>query len=106
MKCDFCGSEKVVWRYRCTPKAIMVGEGRAVMVDDGKWAACDECSGMIETEDVMGVEERSLQRYVVEQGLEAAPAAMVKGVRGMLEMIHQTFWQSREGERELVRGLW
>jgi hypothetical protein len=81
--CDFCSSPKVVWRYR----AVSIGD----------WAACDECSALIETKDKMGLHRRSIETYLA---LNNCDNDMAKYLSKSLEILHSAFWLCKHGERE------
>ncbi len=47
--CDFCQADDVAWDYETTPFVLHPGAGAPGYIDDGQWAACDECMVFIES---------------------------------------------------------
>lgn len=66
MKCDFCSSPAVRWRYpaRDVNMGVVLSGGKSVMHNSrGDWAACDTCHDMIEAGDYTSLLNRSIERF-------------------------------------------
>lgn len=89
--CDFC-TEPAVWSYPARDVTVMhlPVEQRSL----GGWAACDECSRLIEADDRERLARRSLA------GLQAHMRVDSRQVLETLRGIHLAFWEAREGERQ------
>ena len=55
--CDFCLSTSVKWRYPADSFIVPMFNFRSV----GDWATCGKCSELIENNNTLGLEERSLE---------------------------------------------
>lgn len=93
MRCDFC-NESATWTYPARDVVVMdlpVRQGSL-----GAWAACDQCSRLIEAEDDEGLARRSLA------GLQPVLAVDSVQLLATLRGIHLAFWEAREGERQAL----
>lgn len=64
VNCDFCYVEvrdDLAWTYLYLPVRIPAKHGMSAKDDDGQWAACEDCHGMIKAKDIDALLERSLR---------------------------------------------
>jgi len=90
LKCDFC-SEPACWSYPA--RDIVVFELPVRQASKGAWAACDECSQLIDAEDREGLARRSLSRLQPIMRVES------RELLETLRTIHVAFWEARLGQR-------
>lgn len=101
--CDFCSSEKVRWAYPAGDFLIgaiaavdpLTGEPFEVqpMGSKGPWAACTECSELIEREDYEALRQRGFDAIPKHEVLDPDLA------RTMLVSMHNGFRENRAGPR-------
>jgi hypothetical protein len=101
--CDFCSSEKVRWAYPA--EDFLIGAIAAVdpntgepievqpMGSKGPWAACTECSELIEREDYEALRQRGIDAIPKHEVLDPDLA------RTMLVSMHAGFRENRTGPR-------
>jgi hypothetical protein len=82
--CDFCCSPDVLWSY---PAADFHVEG-VPLASDGAWAACPDCSALIEAGDREGLARRALA---------SSPAFMRVRCLPFMRALHEQFFQARRG---------
>lgn len=94
--CDFCSSSRVRWAYPADDFPFaMTTDGEHGCGSKGPWAACDECSALIERGDYPALRMRSLA--TMNPTGEENPILDV-----MLGMLHGKFRASRTGPRQEV----
>jgi hypothetical protein len=94
LQCDFCSVPGPVWRYParsfvayCAPNLA----GESV----GDWAACDQCHVLIESDDRIGLAQRSLDELILKHPEASAAAA---ALHEDLAELHQQFFAHRSGK--------
>jgi len=91
-QCDFCSSKDIKWGYPCKSfrQASMTNaEGKTVHLDSiTDWAACDECSALIEADDRMGLVKRSFDSY---------PGEKFPTLEAVIASLHGNFFTLRSG---------
>jgi hypothetical protein len=99
LKCDFCSSSAVMWRYPAE-SSVVFRAGNHVAESVGDWCACEECSQIIDAGEPERLAVRSAETCrLVGLGSDA----LLSGIK----IIHQAFWLKRTGlkipisEREL-----
>ena len=92
-KCDFCGASEVAWAYPA--KSFVYDEISGSL---GAWAACSECSDLIEAENHHALAKRSLDNAGpwVAQLTYGDYEDLLKGVKD----VHNQFRSARTGERQ------
>jgi hypothetical protein len=99
LKCDFCSSPAVAWRYPA--KSVVVFRvGNQVGESVGDWFACNECARLIEANDRKRLAEKSVETFPY-GNFGADKETMLFGV----EIIHQAFWLKRTGPKIPIGGL-
>jgi hypothetical protein len=107
LMCDFCGSDQPIWRYMMDPNLppIVMTKVGGFKDMSNWWWACDVCSSMIETDDKMELQQRTLKAYtrVHKPKINTLPGDTVECFfRDMIEGFHELFWQRRiEGRQPL-----
>jgi hypothetical protein len=106
LRCDFCGTDAVLWGYPLmhtnepffTERGVIHGEPR-------DWAACDFCSSMVECEDTMGLETRAINAWKLATGsINRLPGDhMEVQFKYVVEGLFSMFWARRTGARYLLR---
>jgi hypothetical protein len=96
--CDFCGSETVVRRYHTEDFTALV-TGPIVHESCGDWAACGNCSLLIDAEDREGLCQRSLESIIHQD-----PSVVLAGpkVVGYLQQMQGEFFDRCRGYSEYV----
>jgi hypothetical protein len=90
--CDFCSEPGATHAYPCRDfKAVALGGG-VEHWSKADWAACDECSALIEDGDVETLTYRSVD-LAMAGGI--VPGHMRKEVAGLLSQVHQKFMENR-----------
>ncbi len=92
MKCDFCSSERVLYRYPCD--SFRFYDGRESI---GDWAACFVCSDIIECDQPIELLSRSITTFRKIYG-HSMPALSIDS----LVELHKLFFMNRKGPRENV----
>lgn len=92
MICDFCSSPEPAWRY---PAASFVVKGLGPHASDGDWAACDQCSALIEDADL----RRLILRAAIAANRRSGGVLRTSMARKSLQRIYAQFFRSRLGER-------
>jgi hypothetical protein len=90
--CDFCSSPAPRWSYPC-PSFEVQGYG-----SEGDWAACEECSVLVEAGDREGLALRSAEKYVALHGLISTGASVM--IAETLVDFQALFFEYRNGERQ------
>jgi len=91
-KCDFCSAPDPEWIYPTHDFAMdAVGWGSR-----GAWAACEECSALIEAQEYPRLRQRGM---AINGNIEALPDEMVKMLAGAVDQLHAKFRQERKGPR-------
>jgi hypothetical protein len=90
--CDFCSSPRPRWSYPC-PDFTVQGYG-----SEGDWAACDECSLLVEADDREALALRSAEQYVALHGLVSAGASVM--IAETLVDFQRLFFEHKTGERQ------
>ncbi len=83
MRCDFCGSRMVNWRYPA--------QGR-------DWLACPKCRAAIEADD----RKRLLERVEMKPIPQALDDRFADKFRERAKRLHEDFWETRSGPAEPV----
>lgn len=86
--CDLCGDIYPAWDYDCSDFAIHEIDFASM----GEWAACNQCSELIELGDYEKLLKRSLDNH---EGREHRSEWEPR-----IRRIHQTFRENRIGERK------
>jgi hypothetical protein len=87
--CDFCAARPIQWLYRCRnfswqQRNIFAGGAT------GFWAACRECSELVDSQRWSSLTERSLREFVVNH---ASAGHDVILLRQQFRAIHELFRQ-------------
>ncbi len=107
MICDFCSSPDVRWRYPardhdCWAVLSLDEENNLeskTARSVGAWAACEECSKLIEAGDKAGLLRRSVETC------ERDPLDPEKKITAIvIADIHAGFWANRTGPRYEEKG--
>lgn len=75
VKCDFCYVNirlDEAWTYLWPPTVFPAKYGTRELDDDGEWAACNDCHGLLQARDIKGLMKRSLAGDVVSQKVPQA----------------------------------
>ncbi len=92
-KCDFCGSEDVMWLYPAKDFDYIMVDGETYR-SLGEWAACETCADLIERGDRDGLMEGSAKNHL--NGLSILEKELLKNE---IRFFHSFFWNNREGKR-------
>ena len=92
-ECDFC-SEPDGWRYPATDFILDYGLGTLHQSVSG-WAACNDCSELIETNDMDGLLARCIRMGQEKLGIPSSE------LLALIRPIFVGFFASRSGPREL-----
>lgn len=96
--CDFCSSPGVVWTYRalsCHVADMVIGGHRYINNSVGDWAACEECSKLIDKNDARGLIYRSVEMFEIQNG-DMFPRELVVAT---VKAAHGAFWKVRYGDK-------
>jgi hypothetical protein len=94
MECDFCSDGNVVKKYRCMN---FDAESRNVVLHSiSYWAACDQCSRLVDEEDLDG-----LMGYVV-TAFRARGYKVSTNTVHHLRLTYELFFKNRIREKEEV----
>jgi hypothetical protein len=91
-KCDFCTDDKLAqWSYKAGEFLV---EDVAIKFKN-EWLACDECSRLIDEEDLRGLMERALTTF--EKAFpERVPDEFVRSkLRNLIYQTHLEFFKKR-----------
>jgi hypothetical protein len=89
--CDFCLGQPVVKSYACRP-FVMLETLPWEHISDESWAACKECSNLIDSERWPELSERAVQQIV----RQFAPAQDdISAIRAKIRELHQVFRANR-----------
>lgn len=101
MACDFCAWGDPIWKYPCKDfqtEEIVVHNTSVSMDSFRHWAACDECSRLIEEEDLHELAQRAFKSSVDN------PSRLSANQKGKLmdwvRETHLQFMKNRLGRRE------
>lgn len=94
MRCDFCDSPDPVHVFEAADSILDLGPG-PLHHSVGAWAACAECSRLIERGDRDGLVQRGFEAYRREHP-EGEVDDTDLGVLELLRVIHLAFWEGRE----------
>lgn len=97
MQCDFCSSPDVVRSYQCRDfdsaskdaGTVLPGGMNLILASHGLWAACAECSALIDAGDIDGLVRRALDSngYL--------NAHVRQGIGAHLKRTYELFFQNR-----------
>jgi hypothetical protein len=85
-RCDFCSSTEIKWRYPA--KSFTIGEYGSL----GDWAACEECSRLIEMNAHDDLARRTLQA--------SGHFTEYKVFKPLVVKLHKEFRKNRTGHRQ------
>src|SRR5258708_174694 len=93
MECDFCCEGPPAWRYPCADfdMSELLPWGSV-----GDFAACEECSMLIEKNDRFELAARTPDVKKAPQGPQRLVYLM------LVRKMHDKFFQNRQGPRELI----
>ena len=94
MKCDFCSSPKVTWRY---PARDFMAPNLMASESVGEWLACDTCHDLIERGERGALCERSM---AIVQPVIADPEMIAEVIMPVLREFHDRFYKNRTGPAE------
>jgi hypothetical protein len=104
--CDFCNQPLPTWWYNCDPFTSVViaqkEDGETVrspfMIDDGQWAACDQCKAIIDSGDRTALTKRSVDSpyQAIAEMIATSPELRETLLQRTTEY-HSIFW-STHGE--------
>lgn len=96
--CDFCSRPNPVWAYDCAefsrPPLL---PGMPSTVFSGGWAACHECSALIENANKRELLDRSIS--IIFAGAEISDDGLLRQIRHELGITHAEFFRLRRGPR-------
>ena len=92
MKCDFCTSDNPIKVYITEPFDVLTPIVH--FIDDGEWAACDECSELIDT----GLKEALVWRALFENRVGSVQRATMML---HLDVIYTQFFDGLKGQRPI-----
>ncbi len=104
--CDFCGGEPI-WVYPMLHTNEVVMMNSMPIGDlDRDWLVCDSCSGYIETDDSMGLQNVTLISWKHHIGsINKLPGDWVERRQKLIiEAVHRVFYSRRNGARYLLRN--
>ncbi len=81
MRCDFCGSRMVKWRYPAGSR---------------DWLACPKCRAAIEADD----RKLLLERVAMQPIPTTLPDKLAGRFRERAKRLHEDFWETRSGPAE------
>lgn len=90
--CDFCGKQEVSWIYPAEDFSI----DHMNWASEGGWAACGDCSELIEDGEYKGL----IDRAMVSHG--GAPNVIKVALREHLAELHEMFRINRTGDRQVL----
>ena len=109
MICDMCGSLDAIWKYTVAPvQGVVMLEGGGLGIKDmpDHMMLCDDCSGMVETDDKVGLQRKAVEKIVNETvhgdmtHLNKLDFGLM--VKRSIEGFQKMFWEIKTGEREFV----
>lgn len=106
MSCDFCAWGDPIWKYPCKDfqsEEIKVqgpqGHNTFVSLDSYKeWAACDDCSNLIEQEDLTSLAARSFKSAIPDEPTRLSANQKAK-LMNWIRDTHLQFMKNRTGPR-------
>jgi hypothetical protein len=102
MVCDFCMGSGVRWRYQAKTFALVSSGLEFGFESDSGWAACDECSSLIECDDWDSIIKRAMGYTVPVSGSMFVLQEDQKSMRYSLEFLYDVFKGLRVGGRVLA----
>jgi hypothetical protein len=97
LKCDICYAETPTWDYPV--KSFQMPALNWVSIEN--WAACDTCHDLIEADDRIALNQRSLGTFILPDG-STPPEWERPFLLEIIEQLNEKFYANRLGPATLI----
>jgi hypothetical protein len=97
--CDFCSSPGPKYIYpaiTCTLEQV----GPLTLASVEGWAACSECSALIDAKDKEGLRHRAVATYIEKTFSFSIPEQVRQELEDIIKTVHGSFWLCKHGDKK------